>query len=61
MTTYSRHQAAVANSLSAADAAAADGDLADAVAWLETIRAIGDELPPEYELKLERWRQAAAS
>src|SRR5271165_5459940 len=42
-----RHEAAVANTLRWADDAAARGDHADAVSWVETVLAIGDELPEE--------------
>ncbi len=53
-----RHQAAVATTLGWADAAAARGDHADALAWLETIEAIGDVLTGEYHLKRRVWQGA---
>ena len=51
----SKHAKAVACSLGEADEAACRGEYADALAWLETLRAIGDELPGEYEIKQTEW------
>jgi hypothetical protein len=50
-----RHQAAVARTLAWADEAAARGDFADALAWLNTLTAIGEPLPARYLLKREDW------
>jgi hypothetical protein len=50
-----KHAQAVANSLSEADQAAGLGQYADALGWLETLRAIGEDLPDEYELKRAAW------
>jgi hypothetical protein len=55
-----RHAAAVANTLRWADDAAACGDHADAVSWVETVLAIGDELPEEYAAKRDIWRRKLA-
>ena len=44
-----KHLAAVATTLQWADEAAERGDHFDAVAWLETLDAIGDQLPEIYE------------
>lgn len=49
------HTAAVANTLAWADAAAARGDHHEALAWLQTIEAIGDELTPDYQTKRRAW------
>ncbi len=40
-----KHAQAVANSLGEADQAADRGQYADALGWLQTLRAIGEELP----------------
>lgn len=53
-----RHSAAVARTLAAADSSAADGNFVNALAWLETLKAIGDALTPEYERKEQDWRAA---
>jgi hypothetical protein len=50
-----RHRAAVARSLGWADDAAARGDHTDALAWLYTIEAVGDQLTPEYQAKRDTW------
>lgn len=57
----SRHEAAVANTLGWADRAAADGDYADALAWLATLDAIGVPLPAEYVAKRPAWVSASAA
>ena len=54
-----KHEDAVRNTLSWAEEAAASGDYAGAVAWLDTISAIGDSLPPSYRTKRAAWMAAA--
>jgi hypothetical protein len=56
-----RHQAAVARTLHWADEAAERGDHDDAVAWLDTLEAIGDELPEAYEIRRESWSSHPAA
>ncbi len=53
-----KHEAAVSNTLSRADDAAADHDYADALAWLDVIEAIGDSLPEEHQRKRATWALA---
>lgn len=53
-----RHRQAVANTLSWADLAAAEGDYRGAIAWLDTITAIGDMLPDPYPARRARWLAA---
>lgn len=53
-----RHEAAVASTLRLADEAAAGGDYQDALTWLVTLEAIGDQIPDEYERKREVWARA---
>jgi hypothetical protein len=50
-----KHLAAVASTLQWADDAAERGDHFDAVAWLETLEAIGDQLPEVYESRRCSW------
>ena len=50
-----KHLAAVASTLHWADEAAERGDHFDAVAWLETLEAIGDQLPEVYESRRGTW------
>lgn len=57
----SRHELAVANTLSLADEAAARGDYAEALAWLDTLDAIGDRLPEMYAAKRPVWSRARAA
>lgn len=57
----SRHERAVANTLRWADRAAADGDYADAIAWLGTLEAIGVRLPEAYAAKRPVWARASAA
>ena len=52
------HRVAVARSLRWADEAAQDGHLADAMAWLRVVEAIGEELPQAYRIKRHAWRLA---
>lgn len=56
----SRHERAVANTLELADRSAASGDYAEALAWLETLDAIGAELPEAYAAKRPVWTRACA-
>jgi hypothetical protein len=50
-----KHLVAVARTLQWADEAAERGDHFDAVAWLETLEAIGDQLPEVYENRRAAW------
>lgn len=54
----SRHERAVANTLSWSDQAAAKGEYAEALAWLRTLDAIGARLPEAYAAKRFLWSQA---
>ena len=53
-----RHERAVAQTLGWADEAAARGEHAHALAWLQTLDVIGDELSAAYEAKRQSWRLA---
>jgi hypothetical protein len=55
-----RHLAAVARSLRWAQESAERGDYADALAWIQTVEAIGEQLPPSYQTKREAWHGALA-
>ncbi len=48
----------MARTLGWADDAAARGSHTEALAWLRTIEAVGDQLPNEYVSKRERWQLA---
>ncbi len=50
-----KHLAAVARTLQWADEAAERGDYFDAVLWLETLEAIGDQLPEVYASRRGSW------
>ena len=50
-----KHRAAVANTLQWADESAERGDHFDALAWLDTVEAIGDELPKVYQIRRNSW------
>ena len=50
-----RHERAVANTLRSADAAAAYGDYAEAIFWLEMLEAIDEPLPKPYSAKRVAW------
>ena len=50
-----RHLEAVRRTLRWADEAAHRGEYGEAVAWLETITAIGDVLPAAYRDKHREW------
>lgn len=54
-----RHHAAVGRTLVWAEDAATRGDYAEALAWIETLEALGDELASEYQAKREAWRAMA--
>ena len=49
------HLAAVARTLQWADESAERGDHLDALAWLDTVEAIGDELPEVYGIRRDAW------
>jgi hypothetical protein len=53
-----KHECAVTRTLTWAEEAAASGDHADALAWLETLVAAGHSLSGEYQRKREAWRLA---
>ena len=55
-----RHERAVARTLEYAEEAASRGDFSEALAWLETLEAIGRRLPTEYASKRLEWRLAVA-
>lgn len=50
-----RHARAVSNSLRLAAEAAARGDYVEALAWVDTVQAIGEELPPELQASRSEW------
>lgn len=50
-----RHARAVANSLRLATEAAERGDYVEALAWVDTVRAIGEDLPPELHASRNSW------
>jgi hypothetical protein len=53
-----KHDRAVAQTLDWADEAAARGEHAEALAWLQTIEAVGDRLSDAYEQKRGHWQAA---
>lgn len=55
-----RHARAVANSLQLADEAASRGDYAEAVAWVDTVIAIGERLPPDVHQSRQAWLRQMA-
>ena len=55
-----RHERAVARTLEFAEEAASRGDFSGALAWLETLDAIGRRLANEYASKRVEWQLAAA-
>lgn len=55
-----RHLAAVARSLQWAEESAAHGDYADALSWIQTVEAIGDELTQRHRALRLEWRNALA-
>lgn len=52
------HAAIIARTLRWADEAAARHEYAEALRWIETVAALGDGLPGEYDSKRRRWLQA---
>ena len=58
LNTAARHERAVAQTLEWADEAAARGDHANALAWLKTVEAVGDQLTPDYKSRRAQWRTA---
>jgi hypothetical protein len=56
--TDARHQAAVANTLGWADAAAKQGDFAQALDWIRMLEAIGHEITGDYRAKRQAWLAA---
>jgi hypothetical protein len=60
VTREARHERAVARTLEFAEEAASRGDFSEALAWLETLDAIGRRLPSEYASKRLEWRLAVA-
>jgi hypothetical protein len=56
----SKHERAVANTLRLADRAAGTGEYAEALAWLDTLDAIGVQLPEAYAAKRPVWTRAYA-
>lgn len=57
--TSERHRVAVERSVGWAERAAAEGDFAEALAWLATIEAVGDRLPAGVDGKRRAWMRAA--
>jgi hypothetical protein len=53
-----KHAAIIGRTLRWADDAAARRDYAQAVRWVETVRALGPDLPDEYKRKHENWLYA---
>ena len=52
------HAAIIGRTLRWADDAAARGEYAKAVRWVDTVRGLGEGLPDEYEAKQESWLNA---
>ena len=50
-----RYRTAVANTLAWAEESAARGDYAEALAWLDVLEAIGDQLIGGYQIKRRAW------
>jgi hypothetical protein len=57
---HDRHLAAVARTFGYAEEAAARGDYADALSWVQVVQAIGDLIPIEYQTKRRAWLSALA-
>ena len=57
---HDRHLAAVARTFGWAEEAAARGDYADALSWVQVVQAIGDLIPIEYQTKRRAWLSALA-
>jgi hypothetical protein len=58
MSAHARHRGAVGQSLTWAEAAADAGDYVEALAWLDTVEAIADEMPPGWSKKRRQWELA---
>jgi hypothetical protein len=58
---HDRHERAVTRTLEFADEAASRRDYVDALAWLQTLEAIGHELPAAYREKRATWQLARES
>jgi hypothetical protein len=50
-----RRAQTVARTLRSADEAAARGEFADALGWIEVLRSLGDPLPDDYDRKRATW------
>jgi hypothetical protein len=57
---HDRHLAAVARSFGWAEEAAARGEYAEALSWVQVVQAIGDLIPIEYQTKRRAWLSALA-
>jgi len=57
---HDRHLAAVARSFGWAEQAAARGDFAEALSWVQVVEAIGDLIPIDYQTKRRTWLSALA-
>jgi hypothetical protein len=55
-----KHAAIIGTTLRWADDAAARRDYAEAVRWIETVCAVGHDLPDEYKAKHASWLNAIA-
>lgn len=55
-----KHAAIIDRTLRWADDAAARRDYAEAVRWIETVCAVGHDLPDEYKAKRASWLNAIA-
>jgi ribosomal protein L17 len=53
-----RHAAIIARTLRWANDAAARREFAEAVRWVETVRALARELPDEYKARYASWLRA---
>jgi hypothetical protein len=53
-----RHLAAVARSLEWAQESAERGDYADALGWIQAVKATGEQLSPPDEAKRLEWQNA---
>ena len=50
-----RHSAAVRRSLGWAQESADRGDHGDALAWIQMLEAVGEQLSPAYQAKRQAW------
>jgi hypothetical protein len=53
-----KHRAALARAVGWADEAGARRDCANALAWVQTLKARGKELKDAYRAKRQAWRRA---